>query len=99
MASATVANGTLTMVYTNDSGTVTFTPSATVNNATATAFLTWAKAYYINTAGASTNQGAFNTWFNEIISTTVQRMTQAAQTTAATTASAAVVPPTITPAQ
>lgn len=99
MATATVANGTLTMVYCNDAGAVTFTPSAAINNATAAAFLVWAKAYYIATPGASTSPGAFNTWFNEIISTTTQRMTQAAQSAAADTATKAVVPPVITPAQ
>lgn len=99
MATATVSNSTLTMVYTNAAGTVAFSPSAVISDATAAQFITWAKAYYIATPAASTSQGAFNTWFNEIVSMTTQRMTQAAQATATATATAAVVPPSIVPAQ
>lgn len=98
-ATATVPNGSITTVYANTAGTVTFSPSATISNATATAFLAWCHAHYIATPGAATDQGCFSTWFDDNINQTVAAMTQSAQTTAANAASAAIVPPAIVPAQ
>src|SRR5208337_1648592 len=98
-ASCTVPNGSIAVVYVNAAGTCTYSPYATISDATAAVFITWCKAHYAATPAASTAQGCFNTWANDGFNQTISGMTRDAQAAAAATASAAVVPPAITPAQ
>lgn len=100
-ASLTCPSGSLCIGYVNAAGNVNAlaVASATIPDATATQFLTWCKARYAATAGASTNQGCFNTWANDWFNQTITSMNATAQAAAADTAAKAVVPPAIVPAQ
>lgn len=99
MASITLPAGSIAVAHINAAGVADFTASATISDATAAAFLTWAKGYYSATRGANTNQGAFNAWANEFFVQTQARMLQASQAAAALAATSAVAAPAITPSQ
>lgn len=98
-ASVTCPNGSICMPYVNAGGAVVFNPSATISNATGTAFLAWCHAYYSATASAVTDGGCYNAWSDEWYNITIARIAARDQAIAAAAASAAVVPPAIIPAQ
>ena len=98
-ATATLPNGSLSIVYVNAAGVVVYQPYATINNVTASQFLAWCAVNYANVPQASTSQGCFNTWANEYFNQTVNAMYAYTQGQAATAAAIAVAPVAIVPAQ
>lgn len=99
MASATVPNGAISVVYITAAGAVAQTASATIDNATAAQMLAFWQTYYAASQGVNSPATAFAAACNEFFNTMRQRKQQADQATVAASASAAVVPPVITPAQ
>lgn len=98
-ATATLPNGSISLVYVTAEGVVTYQPYASISDAMAATFITWCKANYAASAGASTSSGCFNTWADDWFNQTVAKMLAASQTTATAAATAAVTAPAITPAQ
>lgn len=88
MTTAAMA-GSITITYTNDAGTVLYSPTASISNADANKFVAWCEAHYAGTPNAATAQGCFNTWaddwFNQTKASINESLLAAAQ--AAATAS------------
>ena len=93
--SATLPAGSISMVYCNAESVVTYSPSATISDATAAAFVTWCEAKYAATASAHTAAGCFNAWSDDWVNQTIASILAAGQTSAAASAAAAVTPPAI----
>lgn len=65
--SATIPAGSIEMVYCNAESVTTYTPSATISDATAATFIGWCESYF----AIGTPQACYNAWFDSLVNSTL----------------------------